>query len=217
MKLQEKQYYHIYHRGIDRRKLFEQDWDLRQFLKKYWYYLYLSVETYAYCLLGNHVHILIRVRTENQQKNLFECLKSKVPFDSVFGLDHNDFKFLSASFQFGHLFNSYTKYFNKKYERSGVLFDGRFKRKKIEDENYMNQLVCYIHRNPIHHGIKINYSGYPFSSYDLLLSKEKSFIERKKVLQLFGDRENFIIAHEDFKRKLDVPTFQGSRKGPGNA
>lgn len=100
--------------------------------------------------------------------------------------------------------NSYTRYINKKMNRSGTLIEGPLKRKKIKDENYFLHLICYIHRNPIHHGISINYSNYHYTSFHDFINSNKSFIEKKIVLERFGGRENFIKAHEKFKLKLDL-------------
>ena len=206
MLLREKSYYHIYHRGIDKRVLFRIESDYHHFLNKYQYYLFITVETYAFCLLKNHIHLLVRVRSVEEQRNLVKQLKRK-KISELCGLDYIEFKIQSASKQFGHLFNSYTKYFNKKYERSGVLYDGRFKRIEIDSEEYLTQLICYIHRNPIHHGITAEYTSYPYSSYNEIFSREKSFINKTKVFEWMSNKENFTEAHEEFKKKLDERYF----------
>lgn len=206
MQLREKHYYHIYHRGIDKRDLFLSDTDYHHFLNKYQYYLFIAIETYAFCLLKNHIHLLVRVRSVEEQKGLVKKLKRK-SISELHGLNYFEFKIQSASKQFGHLFNSYTKYFNKKYERSGVLYDGRFKRIEVDSEEYLAQLICYIHRNPIHHGITDEYTSYPYSSYNEIMSREKSFINKRKVFEWMGKKENFTEAHEEFKKKLDERYF----------
>lgn len=146
------------------------------------------------------------VRSVEEQRNLVKQLKRK-QISELCGLDYVEFKIQSASNQFGHLFNSYTKYFNKKYERSGVLYDGRFKRIEVDSEEYLTQLICYIHRNPIHHGITAEYTSYHYSSYNEILSREKSFINKPKVFEWMGNKENFAEAHEEFKKKLDERYF----------
>ncbi len=166
----------------------------------------MAAETYAFCFLSNHLHLLIRVRPIEDQRALFENLSIKIP-DSLHGLSYKKFKPYSASTQFGHLFNSYTKYYNKQNGRSGVLFDGRFKRINVDSEEYLMQLICYIHRNPLHHRISSDYTSYRYSSFNKILSAGKTFLNRKKVLDLIGGKENFLEAHEEFKKKLDDRYF----------
>jgi hypothetical protein len=88
--------------------------------------------------------------------------------------------------------NTYTKSLNSKNDRTGTLVEGAFKRKRLIDKDHFNHLACYIHRNPIHHGITKDYSKYPFSSYNKILSKENIFLEREKLLIQFGGKQNFI-------------------------
>ncbi|MDR9366840.1 MAG: hypothetical protein RI575_16010 [Balneolaceae bacterium] len=206
MQLREKKYYHIYHRGIDKKDLFLIETDYHHLLTKYQYYLFIAVETYAFCLLKNHIHLIVRVRSAEEQRSLVKRLKRK-PSSEFYGLNYSEFRVQSASIQFGHLFNSYTKYFNKKYERSGVLYDGRFKRIKIDSEEYLTQLICYIHRNPIHHGITREYTSYPYSSYNEIMLREKSITNKQKVFEWMGGEENFKRAHEEFKKKLSEQYF----------
>jgi len=82
------------------------------------------------------------------------------------------------------------------------LVEGVFKRKKVSDENHLNHLVCYIHRNPIHHKISPNYSDYPYSSYNQIVSEEETFLEKGKLLNQFSGKKNFIEAHQEFKMRL---------------
>ncbi|MTI88736.1 MAG: hypothetical protein FH748_12285 [Balneolaceae bacterium] len=194
--LQQNTYYHLFHKGINKGQVFWSEDDYKTFLEKYFYYLYPVAETFSYCLLGNHVHFLIRIRNEKEQKSYFGYLKSNFPPKSFHELVYENFKLYSASHQVGHLINSYTKYINSKYRRSGSLFGGNFKRKPIESEEYLLNLVVYIHRNPVHHSLTKDFQSYPFSSYGSLLSNNSAtFIERAKVLELFGGIDNFVAAN----------------------
>jgi len=67
---------------------------------------------------------------------------------------------LNYSQYFSNLFNAYTKAINKNYNRSGSLFEKNFKRILIDDDSYLVQLVCYIHRNPQKHGITKDFRTY---------------------------------------------------------
>lgn len=195
-------FYHIYNRGACKSDLFWSDDDYSDFMDKYVYYLYISVETYAYCLLKNHFHLLIRVRTVEEQEEVFSSVKEKFPEGTFYGDHFNAPKPFHASKQFSHLMNSYTKSLNSRKNRTGTLVEGAFKRKRVTDEDNFNHLACYIHRNPIHHRINKIYSEYPYSSYNQILSEEKTLLEKTKLLNRFGGRQNFIEAHQEFKMML---------------
>lgn len=201
-KLKEGYYYHIYNRGAGKSDIFRGKDDFSRFIETYKYYLLIAAETYAYCLLRNHFHLLIRVRDSEEQESAFLSLKRESEERSFFGSDYEKWKYYSISVQLRHLINSYTKYFNKKYSRSGTLLEGTFKRKRIIDEKHLNHLVCYIHRNPIHHKIVRSYEDYPYSSYQTYLSEASSFIHRSKALTNFGGEDNFVKTHMEFKEAL---------------
>jgi len=203
-KMQEGSYYHIYNRGAGKADIFWSKNDFEKFFEKYVHYLYFSAETYAYCLLKNHFHFLIKVRTFSEQEGLFRSIKDRYPEGTFYGDNYSEFKPYPLSVQIRHLFNSYTRYVNTKMNRSGTLFEGTFKRIEISDDNHFNHIVCYIHRNPIHHRITRNYSEYLYSSYREFIDdiKDDFFLNKQKVLDDFGGKQNFIKAHEEFKRNL---------------
>jgi putative transposase len=96
--------------------------------------MYLSpvVETYAYCLLGNHFHLLIRI----SDLTTFEKL-SNLPGKTVHDI---------VSHQFRKFFQSYAMAFNKQHDRTGTLFQTPFKRAHVNNDRYFTQLICYIYR-----------------------------------------------------------------------
>jgi len=110
---------------------------------------------------------------------------------------------------FSHLFNAHTKYINKKYNRNGNLFQRAFKRKLIDNEFYLRQVVVYIHNNPVHHGFKKKMTDYPWTSFFPLLSEDPGILRQEDVLNWFGNKQHFIAAHnldvnpEDFKYWLE--------------
>ena len=170
MKVLEKEnYYHIYNRGINGDIIFRDENNMSYFLKLVKKYLSSKANILAYCLLNNHFHFAIEVTSETKEINQ----------------------------AFSNLFNAYTKAFNKQNSRSGSLFERPFKRKQIKDENYLKQLILYIHKNPENHNIIKDFTSYEFSSFKLYGSKNISLISPQKlyVIQLFNDLENFIESH----------------------
>ncbi len=200
--LEEGNFYHIYNRGAGKASIFFTAHDHHLFINKYFYYLHVSSESFAWCLLKNHFHLLLRVRTIEEQIQTFNDVKSNFPENSFYGDHYNSPKPYKVSQQLSHLFNSYTKNINLKTNRSGTLIEGSFKRKKIMDEVHFLHIVCYIHRNPIHHRITDNYSEYPYSSYQHILSNNHPFTETGELLNRFGGVKNYIEAHHEFKLML---------------
>ena len=129
-------YYHIYNRGNNGETIFIEERNYRYFLQLYRNHITPIAETYAYCLLRNHFHFLIR-------------LKDLQGFENLEGLADGR----KNSQPFANFFNAYTKAFNKSYNRTGSLFEGRFKRKPVTDDRYFQALVIYIHQNPEKHGL----------------------------------------------------------------
>jgi len=201
--IEEGRFYHIYNHAAGNSDLFMADDEYRRFVQSYFYYLYVCVETYAWCLLRNHFHILIRVRTNPEQAEIFQVIKKNYPEGCFYGDHFTETKPYAASQQFAHLFNSFTKQINRKQDKHGTLIQGPFKRKRVVDEANFHHLVCYIHRNPIHHRIMKSYTDYQYSSYCEILGSESTFLERDNLLTMMGGRENFIEAHREFKEKLD--------------
>ncbi|MGI0105533.1 transposase [Salinimicrobium sp. TIG7-5_MAKvit] len=102
---------------------------------------------------------------------------------------------------FSHFFNAYTKAINKRYGRSGSLFQEHIKRKRVEDERYLVQLIAYIHLNPVKHGFTEDYKSYRFSSYQAYKSSKPSLLKREVALSLI-DHEVFEYWHDE--RKLQT-------------
>ncbi|WP_312084164.1 hypothetical protein [Epilithonimonas hominis] len=187
------QYYHIYNRGNNRDAIFFEEDNYRYFLKLLLKYISPIANVYCYCLLKNHFHLLIRIKSESE-------------------IDASDFKFstieesisINPSKQFSHLFNAYTQAINKRYNRTGSLLEKPFERKKIIEENYLKQVILYIHNNPVKHGITKKANQYNWSSYNSILSTKSSKLSRKEVLDYFEDESNFIFSHNNYD-SLNLP------------
>ena len=166
-------YYHIFNRGNDGEKIFYTEENYRFFINKYWVLLSPFVETYAYCLIGNHFHFLIKVN-DSMEENYH----------------------LKVSHQFRRLFQSYALSINKQEGRSGSLFRKHFRRIHVTDMDYLKRLVFYIHFNPQKHQIVQNFRTYPYSSYLQTINRQiDSNIKRKTVVAWFNDTEDFLNYH----------------------
>jgi putative transposase len=112
-------------------------------------------------------------------------------FHLVIRLNHEEKEVTQA---FSNLFNSYAKAFNKQANRTGSLFEKHFKRIKLKDQNYLRNLIIYVHLNPKYH-FDLDFKDFRFSSYRAFLSDKETKIEREEVLNLFSDFNNFIFCH----------------------
>lgn len=176
------QFYHIYNRGNNREDIFFEDENYYYFLKLYDKHVNSIADTYAYCLLKNHFHVLLKIKSGEELSEKYDRDFSKL--------------FLS----FANLFNSYAKSINKRFNRSGSLFEERFKRKTIITNNYLTQIIYYIHINPQKHNIAKDFRNYPFSSYISILSEGKTKLKREEVINFFGSKEDFIEFHNDMSK-----------------
>ena len=114
---------------------------------------------------------------------------------------------------FSHLFNAYTKHLNKKYSRNGNLFQRPFKRKPVDDEDYLRRVVVYIHNNPVHHGFVDHLSEYPWSSYHTCLSPKPTKLQREAVLDWFEGPDNFKEVHHDHFDHAALEAWLEGEKG----
>ncbi|MCD4664074.1 MAG: transposase, partial [Bacteroidales bacterium] len=174
-------------KGNNSENLFIEDENYFYFLRLFSKHINPIANTYCYCLLKNHFHFLIETKDE---KNLPEKILSK--------------KELNLSQPFSNFFNSYTKSINKRYNRSGSLFKERYRRIKVDDENYLKELVTYIHLNPVKHKFTKDFEHYPFSSYSSILSDKNTHLKREEVIEWFGDRDNYIFCHKEKLIELDL-------------
>ena len=203
------EYYHLYSRGNDKRKIFHSPSDHARFLN----IIYLAnssknfridrikdvysqergqrlVSIGAYCLMPNHFHILIKQVAEN-------------------GISKFMHKLLTA----------YSMYYNIKYKRTGTLFEGKFKSEHLNNDKYLKYIFSYIHLNPIkliepewrEIGIRnkkriLNFlETYPYSSYADFLKN----IRKENVIVDIGDFPDYFSAKKHFQNEiLDWTNFK---------
>ena len=201
------QYYHIFNRGNNRETLFRQERNYAYFMDLYARHIIPIADTYAYCLLPNHFHLLVRVKREEEilepRKVLSAAGHGKQASEESGAFSKESILkpigFTTASQSFGNLFNAYTKAVNKLYARTGSLFEKPFHRKQVTDDEYFLRLVLYIHYNPQKHGLISDFRSWPFSSYASMLSDQPTRLKRDEVLTAFGDRKVFIKQHEQYQ------------------
>jgi REP element-mobilizing transposase RayT len=199
--------YHIYNHANGFENVFSTDENFRFFLDKYKKHITPIAETYAYCLMPNHFHLVVRIRKRDVIEKLILSLRtnfSKVQnFGKVVDVEQVDDKTIELflSKQFANLFSSYTQAFNKLNNRRGSLFIKNFKRNIIDNKRYFLNTIIYTHRNPVHHGFCRHFNEWQHSSYNDTMLESNDLIEAAKILQMFENKDNFIAAHE--KKLLD--------------
>jgi len=218
--------YHIYNRGVDKRKIFLEEKDYFRFINDLFefnneesslhpYYRFpnyrffnsgeqqietainkrkkprkLLVEILAWCLMDNHYHLLIKQRKDKGIVNFMQKIGT-----------------------------GYTMYFNQKWERSGVLFESKFKAILIRDENHFFYLPFYIHANPLdfiepdwrdgklnNYQKAINYlESYRYSSYLDCIGKKNfpSVCQMDFLLEIFENRDNYKKQFEKWLKEMD--------------
>ena len=193
--LKHGQYYHIFNKGIDGCNLFTETTNYEYFLQLYDKHIQPIAETYAFVLMKNHFHLLVRIKDPPDLPGF-----SDLPgFENMEGLSKPPHQY------FSNLFNAYTKAFNKKYGRTGSLFEKNFHRKRIQSESYLKSVLLYIHNNPVHHGFCQHTSDYPWSSYLSCISIKSTRLMREAVIGWFDDLGNFKYCHE---RKVETEQIE---------
>lgn len=178
-------FYHIYNRGINGEVIFKTERNYQFFLNKLKENLLIVCDIYAYCLMPNHFHLLVKIK-DDKDLNEIKIHKEK-DFEKGLHASQNLF-----SKQFAKIFNSYSQAFNKENNRHGSLIESPFKRKLITSDDYLRQCIFYIHQNPNSE----DFQNYKYSSYKTILSNATTSLKRNEVIEMFEDIENFIICHQ---------------------
>ncbi|RJP46388.1 MAG: hypothetical protein C4584_01650 [Armatimonadetes bacterium] len=199
------QYYHVYNRGSEKRSIFEGRRDYSRFLKtldyyqldgpkpklsKYFKYQKVKldqkkkiIEIICYCLMPNHFHFLIK---QVKDGGITEFL--------------------------GKISNSYTKYFNTKYNRIGPLLQGEFKAVLIEDDSQLIHVSRYIHLNPLTSFVIKDLNNYQWSSYrEYIRNTNDQICNKDIVMSLFKSPETyqqFVMDQADYGQQLETIKHQ---------
>ena len=182
-------YYHIYNRGNGRMNIYKDSQDYSNFLKRLRLAMGLEDTTQktllrivplpkdsftiiCYCLMPNHFHFLIR-----QNKDI------------------------PISMLINKVCSSYSKYFNKKYEHVGHLWQDQFKAVNIDNDEYLQWLSAYIHQNPKVAGLVDDLKDYKWSSYLEYIDKAERILCEGKIIV------------DKFKNSSDYTSFVGDSYG----
>lgn len=198
MFLEPNKFYHIYNHAIGDDNLFRNNQNYLYFLKRYADFIHPIAKTYAYCLMPNHFHLLVKIRTEVEIVEAFPKLRKDLQgFKNLEGLYVEEIE-KRISKQFSNFFNSYTKSINKSYNRRGALFCHNFKRKPISNDAYFTSVLQYIHRNPQHHGFSTTVEDWRWSSYHSLISQKPTHLERQEIIGWYGTEAYFKESHKRY-------------------
>lgn len=161
--------YHVIFRGVNRYDIFEEDKDYEKLLE------IISdlkepvkFEIYAYCLMTNHVHLIIKE------------------------LNMGDISLIMK-----RMLTRYALWYNRKYERSGILIANRFKSEPVENDEYLLSLVRYIHQNPVKAGIASRIDSYRWSSINEYIGKSE--ITNTNLLLSIIDIETFVAYNNEIE------------------
>ena len=161
--------YHIYNHAVGEAKIFSKPFECERFLADIGKRIPRASELYAWCLMSNHFHLLLKVTGE---PNAFSAA-------------------------LGDSLNAYAKWYNTRNGRMGGVFVRPFKRKIATDDAYIRWLAWYIHRNPLHHHSGFDWTNYPWSSYKFFAgaAPAPNFLHLNFLPSLFGNLEAMLEYH----------------------
>lgn len=161
-RLSETGIYHVIFRGVNRYDIFEEDKDYEKILEMITDLKeIMKFEIYAYCLMSNHVHLIIKEANMGDISQIMQRMLTR-----------------------------YAGWYNRKYERSGILISNRFKSEPVETYEYLLSLSRYIHQNPIKAGISSSIDNYKWSSFKEYLGQSE--VTNTYFVESIMDRQSFI-------------------------
>lgn len=187
--MEPNQVYHIYNHANGTENIFQREDNYRYFLQLYDKYLGGVVETFAYCLMPNHFHMMVRVRSDLSG------------FQNLTGLLWHPSK-NPAIKAFSDFFNSYSKSFNKMYGRKGNLFKRSFNRLPIRDEKHWQDTFLYVHLNPYKHGFVKNLNNWKWSSWNAYRYPNKSSMINREEYKIYFEDWKHVEYMMEFKKEI---------------
>lgn len=181
----ENGFYHVFNRGVEKKPIFrdKEDFQVFHFLLRTFTLppnpgtpfrrknFFGDIFVVAFCLMPNHFHFLLQ---QHNERTLPEFMRS--------------------------LINTYTLYFNKKYDRVGSIFQGRYKSKMIDSDEYLLHVSRYIHLNP--KDLPFDPFSYPYSSiHAYIKGDEQNWIHTKKILEMISTKsDNVTNMKREYKK-----------------
>jgi REP element-mobilizing transposase RayT len=198
--------YHIFNHAVGNDKLFIDDKNYSFFLGKVQQWILPVCDIYAFCLMPNHFHLLLKIKDESELLEAFEeliikRLKINLEIDNTVLKKRSYVLSRIISDQFSHCYNSYVQAFNKVYSRSGGLMKEGFQRKHVNSEEYLNDSIIYIHCNPVIAGLVSRPEDWKHSSYHELISNQKKGLCSIDIIERFENLENFKYLHHVYIEK----------------
>jgi hypothetical protein len=198
-------YYHIYNRGVNGENIFVEERNYDLFLRLYEKHLSPVTDLFAYCMLRNHFHVSMRVRSEEEILETKKTLRvstvnnHETKRSSTVNREEGQLrKPLGSQYvsdQFSNFFNAYAKTINKAYRRTGSLFEHPFERVPITTDRQFWNVIAYIHQNPQKHGFVKDFRDWKYSSYRVILTGKPTLIKQEEVMKWFGTREDYLLLH----------------------
>ena len=206
VKFEYDRFYHVFNRTNNKETLFRSNANKKYFLELCRLRLKGFIDIYAMALLGNHFHLAIKIKSQDEILQHLGGLQQKE-------MSITEKSFLEGSFiqrdihklisrQFSRVFNSYSQAFNKKYRRVGHLFHAPFKRAAIRSEVKLLHIIRYIHLNSKNHGLISDFKLDKWHSYHTILGNSEdclfhNLVEANSTMALFESRQQFISSHDE--------------------
>jgi REP element-mobilizing transposase RayT len=170
-------YYHIYNRGVGGQSIFREEENYHYLLRLVKDYAHqIQIAVIAYCLMPNHYHLLLR-QEGGESAGLLPQLA----------------------------FNRYTKAFNKRYRRTGTLFEGRYRSVWVDNTDYLFHLCRYIHANPVKAGLTSRPQDWPFSNYlEWMGMRDGMLVDRDFVSESFPQRHRYRVFVMEYLEKTSA-------------
>jgi REP element-mobilizing transposase RayT len=186
--------YHIYNHANGNEDIFREEKNYPYFLQKYKKHIAPVTDTYAYCLMPNHFHLLLKIKEENKLKTL--------PTVNLQGFKNLE-GFVAK--QFSNFFNSYSKSINITYNRRGSLFNPRFKRKLVEGYQQFQSVFLYIHLNPVKHGFVNHEEDWKWSSVHNYINRQKDeLLNMDEAVSNFKSYENLSYCMNERRKTISL-------------
>lgn len=201
--------YHIYNHANGDDDLFLNEEYFMIFLNRMSKYISPVADIMAYCLMPNHFHLVVKIKSDEEVKEVINKVYEKEWSVMLEHIRREKMRILEkpdrfVRQRFSNFFNSYSKTYNNKLFRRGSVFLKNFKKKKVETDDYLTQLIFYVHSNPVSHRFRKKMEEWPWSSYHYYILEYEGFVKIDYILDHFGGIEEFLNFHEN---KLAIKAY----------